>query len=164
MIGLAQQLCAVLDAVPVRARADARGDAGEAAAAQRHRRARHLEHTLERRTEVAVHQQQDELVAAEAGQRLARAQDVLHALCEDLLGCTRLTWGDACSVDPLTLQHLLAEVHDPALRERVLTLSLAAAEADEQVTDGEALVLAAAVERWGLQHRMFERTPLPAAA
>ena len=97
---------------------------------------------------------------------LTRAEwhDVLHALCEDLLGCTRLTWGDACSVDPLTLQHLLAEVHDPALRERVLTLSLAAAEADEQVTDGEALVLAAAVERWGLQHRMFEREPLPAAA
>lgn len=90
--------------------------------------------------------------------------DVLHALCEDLLACTRLTWGDACTVDPLTLQHLLAEVHDPALRERVLALSLAAAEADAQVTDGEALVLAAAVERWGLQHRMFERTPLPAVA
>ena len=33
--------------------------------------------------------------------------DVLHALCENLLACTRLTWGDACSVDPLTLQHLL---------------------------------------------------------
>ena len=98
------------------------------------------------------------------GMTRADWHDVLHALCEDLLACTRLTWGDACTVDPLTLQHLLAEVHDPALRERVLTLSLAAAEADEQVTDGEALVLAAAVERWGLQHRMFERTPLPAAA
>lgn len=90
--------------------------------------------------------------------------DVLHALCEDLLACTRLTWGDACSVDPLTLQHLLAEVHDPALRERVLALSLAVAEADDQVTEGEALVLAAAVERWGLHHCMFERTPVAKAA
>lgn len=97
---------------------------------------------------------------------LTRAEwhDVLHALCEDLLACTRLTWGDACSVDPLTLQHLLAEVHHPVLREQVLALCLAAAEADAQVSDGEALVLAAAVERWGLQHRMFERAPLPAAA
>ncbi len=90
--------------------------------------------------------------------------EVLHALCEDLLACTRLTWGDACSVDPLTLRHLLAEVHDPALRERVLALSLAAAEADAQVSEGEALVLAAAVECWGLQHRMFERPPLANAA
>ncbi|MCP5284972.1 MAG: TerB family tellurite resistance protein [Burkholderiaceae bacterium] len=98
------------------------------------------------------------------GMTRADWHDVLHALCEDLLACTRLTWGDACTVDPLTLQHLLAEVHDPALRERVLALSLAAAEADAQVTEGEALVLAAAVERWGLQHRMFERPPLQATA
>ena len=123
-----------------------------AAMADGHLDRRELDH-LER---IGVHDQ--------LGMTRADWHDVLHALCEDLLACTRLTWGDACSVDPLTLQHLLAEVHDPALRERVLALSLVAAEADAQVTDGEALVLAAAVERWGLQHWMFERTPLPAAA
>lgn len=123
-----------------------------AAMADGHLDRRELDH-LER---LGVHDQ--------LGLTRADWHDVLHALCEDLLACTRLTWGDACTVDPLTLQHLLAEVHDPALRERVLVLSLAAAEADAQVTDGEALVLAAAVERWGLQHRMFERAPLPAAA
>lgn len=89
---------------------------------------------------------------------------VLHELCVDLLACTRLTWGDACQVDPLTLQHLLAEVHDPALRETVLALSLAAAEADHRISDGEALVLTAAVERWGLQHRMIARDTAAAAA
>lgn len=103
-------------------------------------------------------------VHTQLGLTRAEWHAVLHELCEDLLACTRLTWGDACSVDPLTLQHLLAEVHDPALRERVLVLSLAAAEADSRITDGESLVLAAAVERWGLQRCMFERTPLPQAA
>lgn len=117
----------------------------------------HLDHgELDHLERIGVHTQ--------LGLTRADWHDVLHALCEDLLACTRLTWGDACSVDPLTLQHLLAEVHDPALRERVLALCLAAAEADAQVTDGEALVLAAAVERWGLQHRMFERPPLAVAA
>lgn len=123
-----------------------------AAMADGHLDRRELDH-LER---IGVHDQ--------LGLTRADWHDVLQALCEDLLACTRLTWGDACTVDPLTLQHLLAEVHDPALRERVLALSLAAAEADAQVTDGEALVLAAAVERWGLQHRMFERPPLAVAA
>ena len=75
---------------------------------------------------------------------------VLHGFCEDLLGCTRLTWSDACTVDPLTLQQLLSEISDPALRERVLALCLAVAETDQIVTDGEALLLTAAVRQWGL--------------
>jgi tellurite resistance protein len=98
------------------------------------------------------------------GLTLVEWHTVLHELCEDLLSCTRLTWGDACRVDPLTLQHLLREVYDPALRESVLALSLAVAEADQCVSDGEALVLAAAVEHWGLHHRMIDRGSMPAAA
>jgi uncharacterized tellurite resistance protein B-like protein len=41
------------------------------------------------------------------------------------------------------------------LRERVLALCLSVAEADNSVSDGEALVLTYAVEQWGLQHRML---------
>ena len=46
---------------------------------------------------------------------------------------------------------------EPALRERVLALCLEVAEADAVVTDGEALVLGAAVEQWGLQPAMLAR-------
>ncbi len=78
---------------------------------------------------------------------------VLHGLCKDMLGCTRLTWADACTVDALTLRQLLSEISDPTLRERVLALCLAVAEADRVITDGEALLLAAAVDQWGLPTR-----------
>jgi tellurite resistance protein len=50
---------------------------------------------------------------------------------------------------------LMAEVERPALREAVLQLCVAIAEADGHVADGETLVLVAAVEQWGLQQQMF---------
>ena len=83
---------------------------------------------------------------------------VLHGFCEDLLGCTRLTWAEACSVDALTLRQLLAEISDRALRERVLALCVAVAEADDVVTEGESLVLTAAVAHWGLQPMVLAHT------
>jgi hypothetical protein len=108
------------------------------------------------------HLDRDELEGAEAlgvhdqlGLSRSEWHAVVNGFCADLLATRRLTWGDACRVDPLTLQQLLAEVADPALRERVLALCLAAAEADAEVSDGEALVLAAAVEQWGLQAQMM---------
>jgi hypothetical protein len=104
----------------------------------------------------------DELAQVEAlgvyqqlGLSRAGWHGVLNAFCEDLLASPRQTWGDACRVDPLTLQHLLSEVADPRLRECVLALCLAAAEADAEISDGEALVLGAAVEQWGLQAQMM---------
>jgi uncharacterized tellurite resistance protein B-like protein len=81
---------------------------------------------------------------------------VLHALCEDLLSGAHLNWGDACRVDGRTLAQLMAEVADPALRLRVLQLCLKIVQADGAVEDGEALMLRAAVEHWGLHHEMFE--------
>lgn len=97
-------------------------------------------------------------VHAQLGLDSAGWHAVLHGFCEDLLSTMRLTWGDACQIDPLTLQQLLAEVRDPALRERMLALCLEVAEADTVVTDGEALVLGAAVDQWGLQPAMIART------
>jgi len=83
---------------------------------------------------------------------------VLDSLCEDLLSSEQLQWADACPVDDRTLLGLMGEIEDPALRRKVLRLCVDIAEADTQVSDGEAIVLTAAVEHWGL-HREMLRTP-----
>lgn len=84
---------------------------------------------------------------------------VLHDLCEDLLATAHLTWADECRVDPRSLQELLAEVDDPALRRTVMALAVAGVEADGHVSAGESMLLQAAVECWGLEH---ERLATPA--
>ncbi len=80
---------------------------------------------------------------------------VLDSLCEDLLSSEQLQWADACPVDDRTLVGLMGEIDDPALRRKVLRLCIEIAEADTQVTDGEAIVLTAAVEQWGLHRQML---------
>ena len=86
--------------------------------------------------------------------------NVLDSLCEDLLSSEQLQWSDACPVDDRTLAGLMGEIENPALRRKLLRLCIEIAEADTQVTDGEAIVLTAAVEHWGL-HREMLRSPDP---
>lgn len=90
-------------------------------------------------------------------------REVMHAFCEDLLSSAPTAWADACRIDPRTLQQLLAEVQDPALRQRVLQACVAVAEADGWVSDGESIVLTAAIEQWGLHRQMFEPDAASAA-
>lgn len=96
--------------------------------------------------------------------QLGLARHDLHALldtfCEDLLSSGQLPWADACPVDERTLSDLMSEIQDPALRLKLLRLCVDVAEVDARVDDGESIVLAAAVEHWGLHHEMF-RTPSP---
>jgi hypothetical protein len=89
----------------------------------------------------------------------ALLHDVLHALCEDLLVGARLAWSDACRVDEHALTRLMAELESPVLREQVLAVCVEVAQADEDVSDGESLVLTHAVEQWGLQARMLRASP-----
>ena len=85
--------------------------------------------------------------------------DVLHALCEDLLLGATLAWSDACRVDGHALSRIMAEVESPELRERVLSVCLRVAQADDLVSDGEQLVLAHAVQHWGLQETLLRPSP-----
>lgn len=80
---------------------------------------------------------------------------VLDSFCEDLLSSGQLMWADTCPVDERTLAALMSEIEDPALRLKLLRLCVQLAEVDAQVDAAESIVLAAAVERWGLQHEMF---------
>jgi uncharacterized tellurite resistance protein B-like protein len=89
---------------------------------------------------------------------------VVHAFCEDLLAGMQLTWADACRVDPRTLDALVAEIDDPALRRRLLQLCVSIVESDGHVAEGESIVLASAVEGWGLQREMLQAQRAPAQA
>lgn len=80
---------------------------------------------------------------------------VMHAFCEDLASAAQPSWTEACHVDQRTLAKLLAEIDDPRLRRTVLRLCVSVVEADEQIDEGESIVLVAAVEHWGLHRDML---------
>ena len=101
--------------------------------------------------ELAVHQQ--------LGLTRDALQAVTDTLCEDLLSSKQLNWADACPVDEYTLNALMAEIDDPLLRRKLLALCVRLAEADDQVAEGESIVLIAAVAHWGLNYRMLHSQP-----
>ncbi|MDO9234738.1 MAG: TerB family tellurite resistance protein [Aquabacterium sp.] len=75
---------------------------------------------------------------------------ILHTLCEELLASGYETGSLMSNVDDSTLASLMAEISDPALQRKVLRLSLAVAQADGLLADGEALVVEAARHHWKL--------------
>lgn len=75
---------------------------------------------------------------------------VVQTLCEDLLLGAYAGGSMMCSVDEPTLAALLAEVDEPALQQRVLSLAHAAAQADSHLADAEAMVMRAAQRQWRL--------------
>jgi hypothetical protein len=81
---------------------------------------------------------------------------VIHEVCEDLLASMQLTWADACRVDARTLARLMGEIDDAVLRRKLTRICIAVVECDSLVTEGEAAVLGAAIEQWGLHREMFE--------
>ena len=84
---------------------------------------------------------------------------VVHSFCEDLLSSRHLTWDGACQVDQATLASLMADIDVPALRQTLLRLCLAIVDADDQVADGESLMLTAAIDQWGLHRDMLSMRP-----
>ena len=91
--------------------------------------------------------------------QLGLARQELHALLdtfwEDLLSSDQLKWADACTVDERTLADLMGEIHDPAMRLKLLRLCVELAESDAHVAEGESIMLSAAVEHWGLHREML---------
>jgi hypothetical protein len=73
---------------------------------------------------------------------------LLRDLCEDLLMASHHPGALLDGVDDGLLRSLMSEVTEAGLREEVLALAHAAAEADEHLAEGEALVLAAARRHW----------------
>lgn len=94
-------------------------------------------------------------VHTKLGMDRAALRSVIHEVCEDLLDEQHLAWADSCRITPRTLEQLMAEIEDPTLRRTVLALCVELASIDGRVADGEAALLTAAVEHWGLQHEML---------
>ena len=94
-------------------------------------------------------------VHAALGLDRAGLRRVIHEVCEDLLDEAHLAWADVCRVTPRSLAALMADIDDPALQRTVLSLCVQLAEADGRVAEGEAALLVAAVEHWGLQREML---------
>lgn len=82
--------------------------------------------------------------------------DIVQSLCEDLLLGCYATGSMVASIDDAMLASFMAEVDDPALQRKVLTLALAAAAADDHLAEGEALVLSAARRHWGLVDQQLQ--------
>jgi uncharacterized membrane protein YebE (DUF533 family) len=101
----------------------------------------------------------DALERAGAHEQLGLTRSEMHSVlqdfCEDLLQSQSSHWAGACQIDPGTLNQLMAEVEDVAMRKTVLRLCVAVAEADSHVADAESIVLVSAVEQWGLHHQML---------
>lgn len=74
---------------------------------------------------------------------------VVGELCEDLLESAARN-GILCKVTPDELAHVMDAVDDPALRIPVMQLCMAVADADRHLADGEAVVLRAMVDHWGM--------------
>ncbi len=92
----------------------------------------------------------------ELGLRPDELHSIVHSMCDEMLSTAEMTWADACKVDPQTLAKLMTEIDDCELRLTVLGLCAAVIEADGHVVEGEAIVLRAAVEQWGLQRWMLQ--------
>jgi hypothetical protein len=71
------------------------------------------------------------------------------------LSSNQLAWADTCPVDEYTLAELMGEIDDPVLRRKLLDVCVRLAEVDDQVAEGESIVLSAAVVHWSLQHQML---------
>jgi hypothetical protein len=88
---------------------------------------------------------------------LAREEmfDVMRDFCRDALSSPPSAWSHDCPLDEREVTQLMAQITQPALRQRVLHICVQIAEADGEVADGESLVLNAVVEHWGLQRQML---------
>ena len=75
---------------------------------------------------------------------------IVYTLCEELLAGGAGTGAYMGRIDDSTLAALMAEISDPVLQRTVLRLSLAAAQADGRLADGEVLVVDAARRHWQL--------------
>jgi hypothetical protein len=86
--------------------------------------------------------------AGQLGLAPHRLHAALREFCEDLLAASEHSWSHACRLDPSAIASMLTEVRDQRLREKLLELCVALAEADGCIQDGEASVLAAAARQW----------------
>jgi hypothetical protein len=87
-----------------------------------------------------------------AHEQLGLSRDALHQvlaeLCEDLLEESDRDWAQACRLGAERLMALAAEIDEPDLRVKLLSLCVDVIEADQCLADGEADFLMATLQCW----------------
>ena len=84
---------------------------------------------------------------------------IVQEVCEDLLSNAQRCGGDECRIRPDTLRTVLGAVKDEEMHAALLHASLAIMRADGDLSDGEAIVLAAELAHFeslggrGAQHK-----------
>lgn len=75
---------------------------------------------------------------------------VIHALCEDLMLFSHRAAAGHLEIGREALRDMLAELHHPELRKRLLDTVLAIVSADGELSGGEAALIACAADCWGI--------------
>lgn len=89
-------------------------------------------------------------VVARLGLDNACFERVVREFCEDMLvSANRGAFGQI-ELDEETIDTLLADIHDPLTRKRMLRAVLNIVNADGRLADGEAVLVSHAMECWGL--------------
>ncbi|WP_295757176.1 TerB family tellurite resistance protein [Undibacterium sp.] len=78
----------------------------------------------------------------------AEFDTVLHHLCEDMLQSMRGYDYGKIELDRLVIDRLLTEVSHPSLQRVLLNVMLAVVDADGKLSEGEAVLLTQALEKW----------------
>jgi uncharacterized tellurite resistance protein B-like protein len=78
----------------------------------------------------------------------AQFEEVVHALCQDMLQCMRGYDYGKIELDRKLINQLLAEITSPRLQKLLLSVMLAVVDADGQMSDGEAVLISQALDYW----------------
>jgi hypothetical protein len=84
---------------------------------------------------------------------------IVQTLCEDLTATAYLNWGDVCTLDPVMIVQLAADVQDWQMRRDVIWLCKEAIHADRHISKGEAGFLRLLRAAWELPEHADRACP-----
>lgn len=77
-------------------------------------------------------------------------EKIVHLLCEDMLQCVPGIHHGQIELDEESIDHILLEIQDSRLRKTLLKIMLAVVDADQRLSDGEAILISRAMQNWEL--------------
>lgn len=80
----------------------------------------------------------------------ARFDKVIHEFCDDMLAYVNLKPSGQYELDPQSIGHLLADIEDPKLQKKVLSVMLDIVNADGNLARSETALVAQAIKHWQL--------------
>lgn len=92
----------------------------------------------------------DTKILARLGMSEDEFEQVVHALCQDMLQCMRGYDYGKIELDRKVIKQLLAEVKNVRQQKLLLSVMLAVVDADGQMSDGEAVLISQALEYWNV--------------